>query len=140
MDDMEAQEWGDIDDNDPSPSIEARIEREDEEGIGDTWMEAVEDGATYIPPEAPPVQPGGEDDAYMQVGDVPSAELLRDVLEALASNPNTSDLRLRIRVRRGIVTLGGPAPDALTAESAVSTVLAVEGVEDVIDRIEVAAP
>jgi hypothetical protein len=138
MDDGERNEWGD------DERVEAlQTERlPDDDGVDDTaddYLEAIEDGLPYSPPETAPVLPGGEDDAFMATELTDGATLILDVLEALDANPATTNLQLQVELRGDVVVLRGRVRDAADAEGAVGTALSVPGIEDVVDEIELEA-
>lgn len=120
-------------------SLEALDEeaRSEDRGTAESAEQAAEDGLVYSPPEQPPVEPGGSHDAVAVGLDVPNEDLLQDVLEALAANPATEHLGVRVRVAGGTVTLRGRVTSAADAEEVVGTVLGVSGVDDVEDDLVV---
>jgi len=64
-------------------------------------------------------------------------EVLREcVLQALAADPQTAALGLRVGVLNAVVHLGGEAPSAGLRDQAEAIAAAVAGVRGVVNRIE----
>lgn len=131
--------WTDRDDE--VESLEALEEdaKRDDRGSAESGEEAAGGGLAYSPPERAPVRPGGTHEAIATGFDVPNEELLEDVLSALAGNPATEHLDLRVTVADGAVTLRGRVAGAADAEEAVGTVLSVSGVRRVEDELDTRA-
>lgn len=116
-------------------SLEENLLRDERLDLTEDVLESVEQGLPYVPPHEPPVLPGGRDDARVAQAGVDGEELMDDILDALAANPATADLKLEVEVHGGHVVLTGEVDDPADAEAAVGTVLAVAGVDEVTDRI-----
>jgi hypothetical protein len=123
------------DDSDLEESLEESLLREEQLELTEDVLAAIEEGLPYSPPDEPPVRPGGRDDALIEPSQVGGAELLPDILDALAANPVTAALKLEVEVHSSHVILRGGLSDPADAEAAVGTVLAVPGVQHVVDRI-----
>jgi hypothetical protein len=120
-------------------SLDEQLRRQDEAEVTEDDIEATAEGLAYRPPDTAPVLPGGDDNAVMVEGDVDSTQLAGDIQDALAGNRATSGLTLSVRVRGNIAHLYGAVAEAADAEEAVSTVLAVPGIDQVEDHIELMA-
>jgi BON domain len=124
----------------------------------DDPMEAVEEGLDYVPPIDPPVVPGGGypgaevasgfgvsalDEEYDQ--DHHSAftssddEISARVREALRADSSTTAYadRLAIESRGGVVTLRGVVADLLDSDNLLAVAEYVEGVDEVVDELQV---
>lgn len=123
-------------------SLDALEERYERSAAADNPTDSASDasaeGLVYVPPEAPPIEPGGEDDAFMPDGTADNDELADAIIEALEGNRATIDFRIRFRVRAGVVTLTGRVPTRDDADEVERTVFAVPGVDEVVSHLEVA--
>lgn len=126
----------------------------------DDPMEAVEEGYTYIPPIDPPIAPSPDgsyenaevasgfgssslDDEYSVDGHgdfLPADdEVSARVREALLADSSTSGYahRISIAARGGRVLLRGAVDDLVDSDNLVAVASYVEGVEEVIDDLDV---
>ncbi len=120
-------------------------------------MEAAEEGYTYVPPIDPPTTPDGPQDAMIASGlgvsalDEPfdqdhHSSFLEDddevsgrVREALRADSATSQYadKIAIETRSSIVTLRGLVDDLIDSDNLLAVAEYVEGVEEVVDELEV---
>lgn len=139
-------------------SLDLLTERELRADETDDVMEAIEEGYTYIPPIDPPVSPGkGNQNAEVASGfgissleeeyteDTHSDFLpaddeiqarVRDAIRA-DSSTNAYAHTIRISVRDGVVTLRGKVDDLVDSDNLLAVASYVEGIDDVIDEIEI---
>lgn len=126
----------------------------------DDVMEAVEEGFTYVPPIDPPTVPsrdGDYENAEVASGFGVSAldepydadhhsdflpaddEVTARVREALRADSSTSGFanRIAVETRGGIVRLRGLVDDLTDSDNALAVAGDVEGVEDVVDELDV---
>ena len=139
-------------------SLEMLTERELRADETDDVLEAIEEGYTYIPPIDPPTTPGNGfenaevasgfgassiEEAYTQDthGDfLPSDdEMQTRVRDALRADSSTNPYAklIAISVRGGVVTLRGLVDDMVDSDNLLAVAGYVEGVEDVIDELDV---
>lgn len=143
----------------PSPTTETSHHGVDELDTGDELspypdsvgtsevIESVRDAEPYTPPIDPPVLPGGRDGIHVATGfgtsaeevsvleDVPRGDedLREEVMMVLSQDSLTSQYRLQVAVRNGIVHLVGPVTSTEDAEYAATMVDNLPGVVDVVD-------
>jgi hypothetical protein len=123
----------------------------------DDPMEAVEEGYSYVPPIDPPTAPGGAQNAEVASGLGVSAldepydqdhhssflsgddEVSARVREALRADSSTTQYadRVAIATRRGVVTLRGVVDDLVDSDNLLAVAEYVEGVEEVVDELQV---
>lgn len=141
-------------------SLDMLTEREFRADETDDALEAIEEGYTYIPPTDPPVVPSQEgdyDNAEVASGFSASSieeeysvdthsnalpaddEMQARVREALLADSSTSNYahRIAIAVRNGVVTLRGVVDDLVDSDNLLAVAGYVEGIDDVIDELEV---
>jgi len=123
----------------------------------DDPVEATEEGYTYVPPIDPPTTPGGPQNAEVASGLGVSAldepydqdhhssfledddEVSARVREALRADSATSQYadQIAIETRRGIVILRGVVDDLVDSDNVLAVAEYVEGVEEVVDELQV---
>lgn len=141
-------------------SLDMLTERELRDDETDDALEAIEEGYTYVPPIDPPTVPSAEGNFDgVEVADGFSVSSLEEeyntdthgeflpaddemqarVREALRNDSSTSAYahRVAIAVRNGIVTLRGTVDDMVDSDNLLAVAGYVEGVEDVVDELEV---
>lgn len=141
-------------------SLDLLTERELRADETDDALEAIEEGYTYIPPIDPPTVPGPDGD--FDTADVANGfavssieepynqdthgdflptddEMEARVREALRLDSSTSAYarRVAISVRNNIVTLRGVVDDLVDSDNLLAVAENVEGVEEVIDELQV---
>lgn len=148
----ESQSGGNDESLDMLTELELRADETDD------VMEAIEEGYTYIPPIDPPIVPN-DSDAGAEVAngfgvsaldeeytaDTHGAALLSDdevaarVRDALRNDSSTSAYaaHVAIEVRDGVVTLRGVVDDLDDTDNMAAVAEYVEGVDEVIDELEV---
>lgn len=119
--------------------------------------EAIDGGQVYYPPEDPPILPSEQlrdaeiaggfatsaDDVPYEDEDVPErfddsdVQIEYNVRRALRLHSSTSDLRIKVQVTDGVVTLRGRVPTLDDAERAADIALEVDGVEAVREQLTV---
>ena len=142
-----------------SENLEMLVERELRDGETDDPEEAAEEGMTYVPPVDPPIVAGDDGQPEIAAGfgttadDEPfdanhhqaalfdADERTERVLEALASHAATSGLvdRLSIETVGSRTVIEGTVDDLEDEEEIVAVVSEVDGVSEVVSRIEVAS-
>ncbi|MBC8163556.1 MAG: BON domain-containing protein [Roseiflexaceae bacterium] len=150
----ERQTGGEIDSLDMLTEQELRADETNDP------IEAIEEGYTYVPPIDPPVvpgDPGDYDTARVASGFAGSSldeaynvdthsefvpaddEMVARVRDALRADSSTNAFAARITIaaREGIITLRGRVDDMVDSDNALAVAGYVEGVEDVVDEIEV---
>ncbi|MFL5800231.1 MAG: BON domain-containing protein [Roseiflexaceae bacterium] len=142
---------------DDPENLELLTELELRAGETDDPMEAAEEGYTYVPPIDPPTTPDGPQDAMIASGLGVSAldepfdqdhhssfledddEVSARVREALRADSATTQYadKIAIETRDGIVTLRGLVDDLTDSDNLLAVAEYVEGVEEVVDELEV---
>lgn len=141
-------------------SLDMLTERELRADETDDAMEAIEEGYTYVPPIDPPTVPspdGGYETADVANGFgissleepynqdthgnfLPSDdEMVARVREAFRLDSSTTAYanRIAIAVNNGIVTLRGVVDDMVDSDNLIAVAEYVEGVDEVIDELDV---
>ncbi len=138
-------------------NLELLTELELRDGETDDPMEAAEEGYTYIPPIDPPTVPGGPENAEIASGFGVSAldepydadhhssflesddEISARVRSALRADSATSPYanQIAIEARSGTVILRGRVDDLTDSDNLLAVAEYVEGVEEVVDELEV---
>ena len=114
---------------------------------------AAAEGLTYTPPDDPPTMPGGRQNVEVaagfgqsmervnrtwdndeRMGDEDLADVVRD---AIRMNSETQHLNhVRVRVRKGVVTLRGRVPDDMDLSNVDDIVREIDGVIDVNNQLD----
>jgi hypothetical protein len=156
---LEARTPGSDQPDDPDvENIESLLELELREGETDNPDEAAEEGLTWVPPTDPPVVPGDMGQPVVAAGFGTTAddepfdadhhgspissedERTERVREALVAHAATSGLVDRLRfdtIGSGII-IEGTVDDLEDEESVLEVVSGIDGVTEVVNRIEVA--
>lgn len=143
----------------PSPTTETSRHGVDELDTGDELspfpdsvgtsdvIESVRDAEPYTPPIDPPVLPGGRDGIHVATGfgtsaeevsvleDVPRGDedIREEVMMVLSQDSLTSQYRLQVAVRNGIVHVVGLVTSTEYAEYAAAMIDNLPGVIEVVD-------
>ena len=136
---------------------DARADEPFNEPPQDDPQRAVEEAEPYFPPTDPVIDAGSEprvlggfeptsmsDDPSRppraESGGVPDEALAARVRRELREDAATTQLRLHVEVRAGIVTLRGTVDDLADSDNALEVAGRVSGVVDVVDELEMSEP
>jgi len=156
--DLEARPLGvDQPDEPEEENLELLVDNELREGETDNPDEAAEEGFAWVPPSDPPIVPNGDGDPDVAAGFGTSAddepfdadhhatllsgedERTERVIEALRAHATTAGLvdRLEVDTDGGTVFVSGNVDDLDDEDEVLSVVSEVDGVANVVNRIDV---